>query len=147
MDLVCAVRVLACHCASINTGCDWFYKSARFNSCCHGEGEGSHAVFKQASCVHHFKARVSMSLLACRLPQLLLCKPNSSCATVHSANIITCIVFVREWSPGTAQGHFTQLLFGSWLCVSLLRTSVCVCGRALDVRGFALWPTSLASVD
>lgn len=51
MDLVCAVKVLACHCGSINTGCNWFHKFARFISCCcHGEGERSSAVIKQACC-------------------------------------------------------------------------------------------------
>lgn len=51
MDLVRVVRVLACHCGSVNTGCDWFYKFGRFTSCCcHGEGATSRALIKQACC-------------------------------------------------------------------------------------------------
>lgn len=61
----------------------------------------------------------------------ILCVNNSSCATVHLANIITCVLF--EWSPGTAQGHFTQLL--------LPPDCVCLCCAHLSVSNVAMFLT------
>lgn len=52
-----------------------------------------------------------------------------SCAAVHWVDIVTCVLLVRQWSPGTAQGHLTFQPNLVWLLILCVLT-VHICLRA-----------------